>query len=59
MDVAITPNEAYQGVTTHLELSEAAFMSNLAQVNKKSIFRSCTRYLSQEHTRNFNQTKII
>jgi hypothetical protein len=39
MDVAITPNEAYQGVTTHLELSEAAFMSNLAQVNKKIYFQ--------------------
>ena len=33
LDVAITPSETYQGLTTHLELSESAFLSNLAQVN--------------------------
>jgi hypothetical protein len=51
MDVAITPNEAYQGVTTHLELSEAAFMSNLAQVNKKNIFSDLAQDIFLRNTR--------
>lgn len=32
LDVAISANEAYEGITTHLELSKTAFMSNLANL---------------------------
>ncbi|KAG5882325.1 hypothetical protein JTB14_016638 [Gonioctena quinquepunctata] len=32
LDVCVTPEEAYQGVTTHMELSKTGFLSNLAQL---------------------------
>lgn len=32
MDICICPEEAYDGVTTHMELSKTAFMSNLANL---------------------------
>jgi DNA-directed RNA polymerase I subunit RPA2 len=31
MDIAMNPSEVYQGISTHIELSETSFMSNLAQ----------------------------
>lgn len=30
MDICITPEEAYKGLTTHMEISKIAFLSNLA-----------------------------
>ncbi|CAG9824766.1 unnamed protein product [Phaedon cochleariae] len=32
LDVCVSPEEAYKGVTTHMELSKTAFLSNLAQL---------------------------
>lgn len=32
LEVAISADEAYEGITTHLELSKTAFMSNLANL---------------------------
>lgn len=32
MDICICPEEAYEGVTTHMELSKTAFLSNLANL---------------------------
>ncbi|CAG9865194.1 unnamed protein product [Phyllotreta striolata] len=32
MDVCITPEEAYEKVTTHMELNKCSFLSNLAQL---------------------------
>ncbi|XP_053694116.1 DNA-directed RNA polymerase I subunit RPA2 [Sabethes cyaneus] len=32
MDICITPDEAYPGVTTHMELSKTSFLSNLAKL---------------------------
>ncbi|XP_028028172.1 DNA-directed RNA polymerase I subunit RPA2 [Bombyx mandarina] len=32
LDIAITPNEVHKGQTTHMELSQSAFLSNLAQL---------------------------
>ncbi|CAG9773900.1 unnamed protein product [Ceutorhynchus assimilis] len=32
LDICICPEEAYKGVTTHMELSKTAFLSNLAQL---------------------------
>ncbi|XP_059045558.1 DNA-directed RNA polymerase I subunit RPA2 isoform X2 [Achroia grisella] len=32
LDIAVTKEEIYKGLTTHLELSKTAFMSNLAQL---------------------------
>lgn len=32
MEICISPDEAYPGVTTHMELSKTAFLSNLANL---------------------------
>lgn len=32
MNICINPEEAYEGVTTHMEISKTAFMSNLANL---------------------------
>lgn len=32
MNICISSDEAYEGVTTHMELSKTAFMSNLANL---------------------------
>lgn len=32
LDIAVVANEIYPGVTTHLELSKTAFLSNLANL---------------------------
>ncbi|XP_064213291.1 DNA-directed RNA polymerase I subunit RPA2 [Tribolium castaneum] len=32
MDICVSPDEYYKGVTTHMELSKLAFLSNLAQL---------------------------
>ncbi|KAJ8978609.1 hypothetical protein NQ317_010067 [Molorchus minor] len=32
MNICVTPEEAYTGVTTHMELSKTSFLSNLAQL---------------------------
>ena len=46
LEVAVTPSETYPGVTTHLELSEAAFLSNLAQVTSTSFELSKKSFLN-------------
>uniref|UniRef100_A0AAR5PBI8 DNA-directed RNA polymerase n=1 Tax=Dendroctonus ponderosae TaxID=77166 RepID=A0AAR5PBI8_DENPD len=32
LDICVSPEEAYKGVTTHIELSKTSFLSNLAQL---------------------------
>lgn len=53
LEVAISADEAYEGITTHLELSKTAFMSNLANlIPMPDCNQSPRQYLSNSNISN-------
>ncbi|XP_064648156.1 DNA-directed RNA polymerase I subunit RPA2-like [Lineus longissimus] len=47
MDICITPNEAYEGITTHQELSEDVMLSTIACLTPYSDFNQSPRNMYQ------------